>query len=141
MKKYEAECSKFEAKYANKTLKEMIDIEKKYEEEHPEEFHGSNTRVFSTGSEYAAILRRIGEFEEEDQKIEQHEAKKKMGCLAVLATVLNPRKWFTKERQATPEEIAETEKMLSQLRVEPASEDDLEGRMLKEFRKRNGMGK
>ena len=72
------------------------------------------------------------------------ETQKKMGCLAVLATVLNPSNWFSKEDPVlTPEqekrfeeEDKKWDRLLSSLRIEPKVDKNFTKRFMKEFHER-----
>lgn len=72
------------------------------------------------------------------------ETQKKMGCLAVLATVLNPSNWFSKEDPVlTPEQEKQFEEedkkwdqLLSSLRIEPKEDKNFIKRFKKEFYER-----
>ena len=64
-----------------------------------------------------------------------------MGCLAVLATVLNPSNWFSrKESELTPEQEKQFEEedkkwdqLLSSLRMEPKDDKNFTKRFMKDF--------
>ena len=140
----------YEEQYADKTPEQMREILAQYKKEHPGEFEGNNARLVSPA--FSALLGRLQElnmenaiFENKPKSIDKmkagestsKETQQKMGCLAVLATVLNPKKWFTqKECIPTPEEEKKFGRLLGTLRMEPTPEKDFEGRFIRDFNKR-----
>ena len=140
----------YEEQYADKTPEQMQEILEQYQKEHPGEFDGKHARLVSPA--FSALFDRLRElnmenaiFENKPKSIDKmkagestsKETQKKMGCLAVLATVLNPKKWFTqKECIPTSEEEKKFGRLLGTLRMEPTPEKDFEGRFMKDFYKR-----
>lgn len=140
----------YEEQYADKTPEQMQKILAQYKKEHPDEFEGNNARLVSPA--FSALFDRLRELNMENAIFEKNpksvdkmkavestskETQQKMGCLAVLATVLNPKKWFTREKRfPTPEEEEKWNNLLNPLRMEPTPEKDFAGRFMKDFYKR-----